>query len=187
MLNTDLETFYKRIKKSIEIVVAYTDNHQYKSIIRACRLKPLEVFSNEVKYRSPQLYKIWADEYGNTLNMISGNITLNDPLAPAKTRQTTDLFFAMPFNQHIDKAMRGLFLGNDYPEMIAFYGRDEYIRCVNVSGFGMTRISPLEFGVDILHKLITGKMGKATIDRYVNGMIVKVDNMLKIEDLFNGR
>src|ERR1700733_12731821 len=128
MLNTDIETFYKRIRKSIEIVIAYTGNEQYRSIIRACRLKPIEVFSNEVKYKEPQLYKVWTDEYGNTLDVITGNVILHNPSAPVKARQTTDMFFAIPFNQHIDKAMRGLFLGDDYPEMIAFYGHDEYIR-----------------------------------------------------------
>jgi hypothetical protein len=186
MLNIDLETFYKRIKKSIEVVVAFSGNQQYRAIIRACRLKPLEVFRGNIKY-TPQLYKIWADEYGNTLNVESGNITLNDPVTPPKSKQTTDLFFGIPFNQHIEKAMRGIFFGNDFPEMIAFYGYDEYIRCVNVSGFGMVRISPLEFGLEPLSKLISGSMGKIVPDRYKNGVVVRVNNNLRIEDLFDGR
>jgi hypothetical protein len=83
--------------------------------------------------------------------------------------------------------MRGLFLGNDFPEMIAFYGHDEYIRCVTVGGFGMTRISPLEFELTSISRLIAGNMGKIISDQYKNGVVVKVNDILRIEDLFDGR
>lgn len=186
MKNIDLETFYKRIKKSIEIVVAYTGNEKYRTIIRHCRLKPLEMFDNTLG-KEPKLFNIWVDEYSNTLDVISGVITLNDPKAPAISKRSTDLFLSITFSQHIEKAIRGMFLGDDFPEMIAFYGGDEYIRCVNVGGFGMTRISPLEFDPDALSRLIAGRMGPVVSDKYRNGVIVKIDEKLKIEDLFDGR
>lgn len=189
MYNIDIEVFYKRIKKSIDVVAAYTSNKHYIHIIKACRLKPLETFDKSFTY-TPQLYKIWVDEYGHSLDMITGNITLNNPAIPNKAKQTTDLFFGISFNKHIEKSIRGLFVGNNFPEMIAFYGRDEYIRGVDIGGSGMSRISPLEFGLNNIYKLITHNGVKQVEleadDRYKRSMIVKIDDNLRIEELFDG-
>ena len=196
MKNVDLETFYNRIKKSIKVASAFANNKNYASIIKSCRLKPLECFEMGFITKHPKLFTLWADEYGNSLDITSGEIIFNNSILPSKSKQTTDLFFGMSFEQHINKSIGGLFLGNGFPELIAFYGQDEYIRCVNVGGFGMSRISPLIFGINALTELINKHAIKHIIDihnklpaslatTYINCVVTKITSDTKIEDLFN--
>jgi hypothetical protein len=123
--NIDIETFYSKIRLSMIDAKAHAKNDSLSLIIRACRLKPAEVFSKKFTFKR-SLYRKWYDEFYNSIYIENEiKLTIGDLSAP---KHCTDLFYGNSIKTTAKNSKFALFaIGYDFC-FAAFYGHDEYIR-----------------------------------------------------------
>ena len=151
MHTTDIEKFYSKIDDSINLVNAHARTKSLSKIIKACRLKPHNIFTNS--FNEKKLENFWADEFGNALRIKNKSpyIILNDPEVCSNAKISTDLFFGNSFDKLSENARYIIIIEGKGSSCICFYGADEYFRAFNYS-FKVERISPLVLGVKLLNE-----------------------------------
>ena len=152
MKNIDIETFYDKIRLSLVDAKVHAKIDNMPAIIRACRLKPDEVFRKGFAFKR-MLYKKWYDEFCNSIHIDNGvKLTIGD-LAAHKC--CTDLFYGNSIKTIAKNSKSALFAtgtdvaGNGF-YLISFYGIDEYIRTFILDKYTWVRASPLMMGIKTL-------------------------------------
>lgn len=150
-----LNNFYDKIDKSVKLVESYTEIENLAWLIRACRLKPYDLFHNSSKY-DLQLYRHWFDEFGNSFKLVKGKkikIILND--LTISNKHTTDFYYGLSINKVIKMSEVAHFLcaKDEFGEhiiFVTFLGLDGFLRsyCFYSNWF---RVSPLILGFNRLH------------------------------------
>lgn len=155
MRNLDLETIYKRIKKTIDLSSSYSKNTYMKDIIKYCRLKPYSLLHSELtsKYKVEQH---WIDEFGNSLYIDINNsyIVFGDV---KEEIISSDLFYGLDINHTIDISTHVVLIYNTLASIkslhwIYLIGADKYIRCFDKYSI-FERASPLSAGIELLCKV----------------------------------
>lgn len=144
--NLDIETFYHRIKKSIEMVCVYLDDNRFKKLIINCRLKPLTIFNNS--YKSNIFQTKWVDEFGNSMVLKNNEAELFFVDKEAEeVKSSTDLYRSKSILDFLENSKGIAFTLNH----IIFNCEDEYFRCFNLKG---EPESPLNIGIINLLRFI---------------------------------
>jgi hypothetical protein len=151
MHTADIEKFYSKIDDGINLVKTHTRNKSFSKIIKACRLKPHSIFTNN--FNEKKLENFWADEFGNALRFKNKSpyIVLNDIEVCSNAKISTDLFFGNSFEKLSESAKSIIIIEGDASNCICFYGTDEYFRAFNYA-FKAERISSLCLGIKLLNE-----------------------------------
>jgi hypothetical protein len=156
MRNLDLETIYKRIKKTIDISSSYSKNIYMKDILKYCRLKPYSLLNNELtsKYKVEQR---WIDEFGNSLYIKNSNSHIVFEDVKEKII-SSDLFYGLDINHTIEISAHAVLIYDTLSSIkslhwIYLIGSDKYIRCFKQHPT-CERVSPLSAGIDILCNIL---------------------------------
>ncbi len=172
-----LDNFYHKIRKSILLVEGYTEIRHMASIMKACRLKPVPIFKEDYKL---QLYKLWFDEFGNSLKIlkkkrievICGDLSLPKSIC-------TDLYSGLSINKtaKMSKVVHIITgLDEDKKEhylFITFLGIDNYLRSYMFMYNEWTAVSPLMLGIVKLQNIMRHKD-----IRYFHELAFKKNNII---------
>jgi len=161
MQNLSLEQFYKRIKNKIALIGGYIEDKSICDIIKACRLKPLSIFSPSSNHFVPQkiLEDMWVDEFnGNVLEIKKKKAKIKFwPVTLLSN--STDIFKYETIQfiiEHSSYACIGL-----YPDtknfILLLMGTDNYFRCYECIDDRIKIITPLIVGLKILKCCVTMK------------------------------
>jgi hypothetical protein len=168
MQNSDIEKFYHRIDSHIKLVQSHTGINNISEIIKNCRLKPYNIFTNSFK-KELTYENHWADEFGNSLlieNKIP-KIILGNTQLPESTKISTDLFFGNSIKSTIDNSKlifiaTGNYFGKDFI-FTSLYGNDEYLRTfINYNKW--YRVSPLFLGLNTINTILNYKNNSQPIE-----------------------
>jgi hypothetical protein len=166
MKNTDIESFYKRINKDINLITAITKIPNLSKIIKACRLKPYSIFDKNIEVKYGREYH-WVDEFGHSLKLDGGKpqiILYDDNIIQECSQTLTDLFFGNPIKEAIKDSKSLLIAHGDMASLIALYCNDGYLRCYKILGLGRyIRVSPLLLGIKTLNTFIKNVMGEIDV------------------------
>jgi hypothetical protein len=160
-----IDRFYHKIKKHILLAVGYTERPDLEFIIRACRLKPLEILKNPSD-QEVRLHRHWVDEYFNSLLIIKNKrirIILNDLSILDCPQTSTDLYVGLPLDKvALMSKLAFLFCGqekeNHNPHyIISFLGLDNYLRTFIYADKEWEQYSSLYLGMPILKFIAKNK------------------------------
>lgn len=132
---TSLENLHILFDRQITLTSAWTEDPALESVIRSCRLKPADIFTN---YSSKiVLHHNWIDESGNRLKITPKKkirIHLNDLKINRKGLITTDLYENLPLNKISKISNLAFFLVGKDEDMeedhllVSFLGIDGFLR-----------------------------------------------------------
>jgi len=161
---TSLENLYILFDRQIALTSAWTEDPTLEFVIRACRLKPADMFE---KYSEKLiLHHNWIDESGNRLEIISKKkikIHLNDLTINRKTLVTTDLYENLPLSKISKISNLALFLlgveedsGSDHI-LVSFLGIDGFLRSFCYIYGELHKIPNLYLGYKLLKIIIENR------------------------------
>lgn len=168
-----LNTIYHKLHKHILLAQAFTEVKELSFIIKSCRLKPSDYVFNKKYYSPVKLYDKWFDEFGNTLNIKSKDIsiTFNDLSLNRDKIICTDLYYGLSIDKIMKISKFAYFVTerDDDQEyyIITFLGIDDYLRSYLYFDGELSCVSPLILGLDDL-KFMYGE--------------IDIDNFIKIEN-----
>lgn len=182
MRNNDLETIYSKLKSKIGAVGGYCDDKEIPKIIRASRLRPIEVFEKTFSFTDPRkdIMRIWVDEYGNKVEFIGKDlvIKLNRTDLPSYMLVKSDLFHGHNLERVKSNSLVymsfALSIFDYETEAVIFYGKDEYFRAFFFDG-EWEKVSPLIFGVDALRLLMKSTKFKKEMSIDINLIHLEID------------
>lgn len=156
MKSQNIESLYASLNKQIRLAQSYMEIDSLGFLIKACRLKPHDYMLN--RSENIVLYKQWADEFGNSLNLIKNRktkITIGD-LSIKTPPLCTDLYYGLSIFK-ISKMSKLIFLSIGKDEdtqedccMITFLGLDNYLRTYMYIYDEWQQVSPLMLGISNL-------------------------------------
>jgi len=123
-----LDSFYKKIKRTVLLVEGYTEIKNLAFILTACRLKPIGLGSKL------ELHRHWVDEFGSSLKIIKKKIQIvhNDLSIDREHLPCTDLYYGLSLERIVKMSkLSYLCYGQDEDEIyyiISFLGIDNYLR-----------------------------------------------------------
>jgi hypothetical protein len=170
MRNLSLEQFYKKIKKKIVMLGGYLDDKSIVPIVRACRLKPIKVFSESFDFAT-SLEEAWVDEFNNVVEIKKKKIKVRWNASDV-SKTTTDIYRNETIDfiiAHSKLALIGLYPGTEN-FILLLLGTDNYLRCYNYVNQHLDICSPLRVGVKMLKYYLNSKTGK-----YFKKLTVKSD------------
>lgn len=161
MKNPSLENFYLKIDKSILLVESFIEIKNLSFIIKACRLKPFDLFfSSKKSAYKIKLYKHWFDEFSNSLKIVKNKklkIIYHDTIFLSKNIPCTDLYFGLLPEKiaKISKLIHVISLKGvkDKQYIITFLGVDNYLRSYLFNHQVWLPISPLVLGIKSLQNI----------------------------------
>jgi hypothetical protein len=177
MRNLSLEQFYKKINKKIAILAGYLEDKTIPSMIKACRLKPLRVFSDSFDFES-SLENTWVDEFNNLIEIKKKKVKIRWNSANVN-QTTTDIYRneTIEFIASRSKlALVGLFPGSEN-FILLLTGTDNYLRYYIYEDGVIGIHSPLQVGLKMLHYYLNSKPSK-----YFKQLAVKPD-VKELQDL----
>lgn len=162
MYSNSIDQFYKRIRSKIAVIGGYLDDKLICSIIKSCRLKPSDVFTNaSFQLRVPSLERTWFDEFDHKL-IITEKKKLEIRCQPHLGKISTDLFRNETI-EFIMKHSKYAFVGLT-PESenftLLFMGSDNYLRCYSHNNGVFELCSPLTVGIKVLRRVVNSRQIK---------------------------
>lgn len=151
-----INDIYVHLSRCIKLLSIYTGNKKISSIIKMCRLKPVNYINSGRRLTKTILYDKWVDEFGTTLNLKNKKfkVILND--TSITDTVNTDMYYGYSIN-NISKISSNAYLFRSNEEDIScvwFYGIDKFIRCFMNHGDGWYYVSPLIFGTKVIERII---------------------------------
>ena len=164
MNNITLEQIYYILDKHIALAEAYTEIKGLAFIIKACRLRPKQLFNPSRKPKI-QLYRWWVDEFGNSFKLIKKKIKIiyGDRSLEQSGCIYTDIYQGLSLEK-IAKMSKLVSIMTGTEEdlssnciFLTFLGIDNYLRCYVYLYDGWQQISPLCLGLKNLKILYANK------------------------------
>lgn len=171
MRSIDLETFYNRIRGTIQTTTDYLQQPLFKKLVRSCRLKPYNCFENKGKCKKLEYW--WVDDFGNSLYIQDQKFqcVLNDPNINFKITTKTDLFYGLGIETIMEQSKIVVCGCNHF----IFYGKDEYFRCFSINN--NIKVSSLECGIEELFWILENLDKKyAYKDQDLNWVLYQLPN-----------
>ena len=157
MTTWNIDLYLNKLEKNILLVEKFTELRELYTVIKFCRLKPLEFLeTNNYKIK---LFNTWVDEFGNSICIRKNKkieTTLNN-ISAFKYKKTTDLYYGISLEK-INKISKNSliikYIDEDDNEnfLLSFLCIDNYIRSYHIDGEICEQISPLYAGINNLRK-----------------------------------
>jgi|ERR1700686_2452102 len=160
MKSPSLDALYSKLDKHILLAQAYTEIPELSFIIKTCRLKPCDYIFGK-RNNKTVLYKLWFDEFGNTLNIKNKKIEIvyNDLSLNSNQIISTDLYYGLSLDK-IAKISQLLYLSAGIDEdllqecfFLSFLGIDNYLRSYMYLYGEWQQVSSLLLGLENLKLL----------------------------------
>lgn len=138
---------------SFRLIEAYTERKNLAKVFKMCRLKPSEILFDNCTEKL-KVYKIWVDEFRNSISIINKKIVLKYNDLSFKKVISTDMYY----NLSIDKIAKistfafciyGKTDENEDCCLITFLGMDKYLRTFLYLD-EWAQVSPLLNGIENL-------------------------------------
>jgi hypothetical protein len=169
-MSQSLKQFHLKLERQIKLLGEYL--HQRKlmpMVVKMCRLRPIEFWTESKPIWQIKLYQHWVDEYGNSLktkSMRQMQVVPYDLELRSLKFGTTDLYEMLPAAQ-LRKISQVLIVltGKDELEgsdhyLLMFYGMDGYLRVHSYLHQQWQNIPPLLVGMPIWKMVAAGLKSK---------------------------
>lgn len=175
MKSPSLDAMYAGLDRHILLAQSYTEIKELSFIIKTCRLKPYS-YIFEDRTNNLILYKLWFDEYGNSLQITDSKkikIIHNDLSLDLNNIICTDLYYGLSLDKVIKiSKLAYLFIGKDedlYQEccLVSFLGIDNFLRTYMYSYGEWKQASPLLLGLKNL-RTINGNLDIKYFQKFEN-------------------